>query len=376
MMTKALKGTMAAATGVLLGLSGVAAAQAQDEEPGIEALGDVVQETGIRLNGDLQDPKATMLGLDLGDGETRTVYCIQIKVGLKDQLTHVERAWEDIPVEQLPKVLGVLANGYDGSNAAELIEAAGVTDQDIAPFTPEQVAYAGTQSAVWSLTDGWTMDPNPAEGQTGNGSTEGEAGVDTAVSAIQQYLLDNSDPTEEPDIEPAFDVDDSAAKADGATVGPFTVTTNIDSLTFTQPEGATIVDENGEAVTSFTDGQSFYVEFAEEKTSSVTLVTDTMTWTTPAGRTFVPVDAEGKDVEGQRLILAEDHTSEYNFEVEFEIAVEEVPPTSESPKPQLPVTGSSLTTVATAGAAVLLAGVVAMVLMRRRAARADWGSDA
>ena len=106
----------------------------------------------------------------------------------------------------------------------------------------------------------------------------------------------------------------------------------------------------------------------------MTLVTDTITWTTPAGRTFVPVDAEGADVEGQRLILAEEHTSDYAAEIEFEIAVEEVP--SESPKPQLPVTGASLTTVASVGGAVLLAGIVAMVLMRRRAARADWGSDA
>jgi LPXTG-motif cell wall-anchored protein len=325
----------------------------------------VILEDGIRLYGDTQSPEATMIGLDLGDGETRTVYCIQIEVGLEPDLIHEERPWEDIPVEQLPKVLGVLVNGYDGTNAAELIEAAGVTDQVIDPFTQDQVAYAGTQAAIWSLTDGWTIKAD---------STEGEAGVDTAVSTIQQYLLDNSEPIDEPDFEPSFEIDDSAAVTEGATVGPFTVATNFDEITFSQPEGATIVDENGDEISSFTDGQSFYVKFAEEKDASVTLVTDTITWTTPAGRTFVPVDAEGADVEGQRLILAEEYTSEYSAEIEFEIAVEEVPPASESPKPQLPVTGSSLTTVATVGGAVLLAGVVAMVLMRRRAARADWGS--
>jgi LPXTG-motif cell wall-anchored protein len=368
MMTKALKGTLAAAAGVALGLTGVTAAQAQDGEevPSTLASGNVVQEDGIRLHGDTQDPEATMLGLDLGDGETRTVYCIQITVGLEDDLVHDERPWEDIPVEQLPLVLGVLVNGYNGSNAAELIEAAGVADQITDPYTQDQVAYAGTQAAIWSLTDGWVMDAD---------STDGEAGVDTAVTAIQEYLIAESEPVDEPDFEPFFDVDDSAAVTEGATAGPFTVDTNIDEITFTQPSGATIVDENGEAVTSFTDGQSFYVEFAEEKTSTVTLTTDAYTWTTRAGRTFVPVDAEGADVEGQRLILAEEYTSEYAAEIEFEIVVEEVPPASESPKPQLPVTGSSLTTVATAGAAVLLAGVVAMVLMRRRAARADWGSD-
>lgn len=364
MMTKALKGTLAAAAGVALGLGGVAAAQAQDEEAGIAAAGNVILEDGIRLNGETpngqQSPEATMIGLDLGDGETRTVYCIQLQVGLEEALVHEERQWDDVPVEDLPKVLGVLSNGYNGSNAAELLEAAGVAGEDLEGFSADQVAYAGTQSAVWSLTDGWVLDSADA--------------ADAAVQGVQNYLIENSEPVDEPDFEPYFEVDDSQAKTEGSTVGPFTASTNFDAVTFAQPEGATIVDENGEEVTSFTDGQTFYVKFDEAADSSVTLVTDTITWTTPAGRTFVPVDAEGADVEGQRLILAEEHTSDYAAEIEFEIAVEEVP--SESPKPQLPVTGASLTTVASVGGAVLLAGIVAMVLMRRRAARADWGSDA
>ncbi|MQM25176.1 Cys-Gln thioester bond-forming surface protein [Glycomyces albidus] len=367
MMSKALKGTLAVAAGTMLGLSGLTAAQAQDEEPTPSgASGTVVQEPGITLHGDTQDPTAVMLGLDLGDGETRTVYCIQIEVGLEDDLIHEERPWDDIPVEDLPLVLGVLLNGYDGTNAAELLEAAGVSGETIDPFTAEQVAYAGTQAAIWELTDGWAI--------TASDPTEGEAGVDTAVLAVHDYLIAESEPVDEPDFEPYFEVDDSAAVTDGAKVGPFTVATNFDKLTFAQPEGATIVDENGDAVTEFTNEQTFYVEFDEAATSSVTLVTDTITWTTPAGRTFVPVDAEGADVEGQRLILAEEFASEYAAEIEFEIVVEEVP--SESPKPQLPVTGTSLTYVASIGGAVLVAGVVAMVLMRRRAARADWGSDA
>ncbi|MCD0445590.1 Cys-Gln thioester bond-forming surface protein [Glycomyces sp. A-F 0318] len=369
MMTKALKGTIAAAAGIALGLSGVAAAQAQDEAAGDDvstlASGNVVLEDGIRLHGQSQDPEATMIGLDLGDGETRTVYCIQIEVGLLAGNLHEERPWEDIPVEQLPLVLGVLVNGYDGHNAADLLAAAGVDAANLEGFSADQVAYAGTQAAIWTLTDGWVLEAD---------STEGGDALDAAVTTIKQYLIDNSEPVDEPDFEPSFEVDDSAAVAEGTKVGPFTVSTNFDSVTFAQPEGATVVDENGEEVTSFTDGQTFYVEFAEEKDATVTLVTDTLTWTTQAGRTFVPVDENAEGVEGQRLILAEAHTSEYAAEIEFEIAVEEAP--SESPKPELPVTGSSLTTVASVGGAVLLAGVVALVLMRRRRAAANWGSDA
>lgn len=366
MMTKALKGTMAAAAGVALSLTGVATAHAQDEV-GISAAGNVVLEDGIRLHGATagtpQSPEATMIGLDL-DGEIRTVYCIQIEVGLEQDLIHEERPWEDIPVEDLPMVLGVLVNGYNGTNAAELLEAAGVEGEDLEGFTADQVAYAGTQSAIWTLTDDWALD--------------NADGADTAVKGVQDYLLENSEPVEEPDFEPYFEIDDSEATTDGSTVGPFTVSTNFEEITFAQPEGATIVDENGDEIGAFTDGQQFYVQFDAAETATVQLVTDTIVWTTPAGRTFVPVDAEGADVNGQRLILAEQYTDEYNVELEFEIVVDEVPSQSpsESPRPQLPVTGSSLTTVATVGGAVLLAGVVAMVLMRRRAARADWGSDA
>ncbi|MBO3733781.1 thioester domain-containing protein [Glycomyces niveus] len=369
MMTKALKGTMAAAAGVALGLSGVAAAQAQDEEAGILAAGNVViEDGGIQLYGEAngvgKQPHASMIALDLGDEDYRSVYCIQLEVDLEEQYLHEERPWEDVPVEDLPMVLGVLLVGYDGTNAGELLEEAGLASDDYGDVTQDQLAYAATQSAIWSLTDGWVIDPNDP--------TENDV-ADEIVPALQAYILEKAEPVDEPDLEPYFDVDDSQAKTEGTTVGPFTASTNVEAINFSQPEGATIVDENGEELTSLSDGTVFYVKFDEAKTSSVTLVTDTFTWTTPAGRTFVPVDAEGVDVEGQRLILAEEYTEEYNAEIEFEITVEEVP--SESPKPQLPVTGSSLTTVAVTGGAVLLAGVVAMVLMRRRAARADWGSD-
>lgn len=371
MMTKALKGTLAAAAGVALGLTGVAAAQAQDDEAGTLAAGNVhIEDDGIQLFGDVEgtdkQPHASMISLDMGDGEYRTVYCIQLNVNLEEQYLHEERSWDDVPVEDLPKVLGVLDNGYDGTNAGELLDAAGVAGEEYDGFTQEQLAYAGTQSAVWSLTDKWVLDADDP--------TAGGDAADAAVQGVQDYLIENSEPIDEPDLEPYLDVDDSEAKTDGDTVGPFTVSTNIDTLTFSQPEGATIVDENGEEITSFTDGQTFFVKFDEAKTGTVKLVADTITWTTPAGRTFVPVDDAGADVEGQRLILAEEHTAEYTPEIEFDITVEEVP--SESPKPQLPTTGASLTTVASVGGAVLLAGIVAMVLMRRRAARANWGSDA
>ncbi|THV27645.1 Cys-Gln thioester bond-forming surface protein [Glycomyces paridis] len=372
MMTKALKGTLAAAAGLALALGGAAAGHAQDGDNG--ASGSVGYESGILLNGQLNgsayDVEAKMRYIDLGDGEQRTVYCIQIEVGFEEELTHEERPWDQAAVDDpaaLPEVLGVLVNGYNGTNAGAIIDAAGAGSDAEDPFdgyTADQVAYAGTQAAIWTLTDGWAS-------RTGD-PTGGGSGADTAVALVMNYLLDNSPPVDEPDFEPYFEIDETAAAAEGTTVGPYTVDTNLDGLTFAQPEGAKVVDENGEEVTEFTDDLTFYVELSEAASTTVTLVTDTFTWTIPAGRTFVPVEG-GEDVPGQRLILAEQHTEEYTADFDLEITVEAVP--SESPKPQLPVTGSSLTTVASVGGAVLLAGIVAMVLMRRRRA-ANWGSEA
>ncbi|WP_026930970.1 thioester domain-containing protein [Glycomyces tenuis] len=375
MIKKALKGSLAVAAGVAVGLGagGVALAQDGDDAPTAVTGSFVDLGDGIILNGSLpgegssvnKDVEASLLGLQLGEGDVRLVYCIQIEVGLRGSDVHEERTWDEVPVEDLPKVLGVLLAGYNGSNAAELIEAAGVSDKDISPYTPEQVAYAGTQAAVWALTDKWVIDEDP---------TGGEQGVDEAVAAIQTHLLE-TEPADEPDMDPYFEADDSEAVVDGTTYGPFTVSTNLGSVSFTQPEGATIVDENGEEVTEFTDGQTFYVEFDEEKSGTVSLVTDSVIWTTPVGRVFVPVNEE--NIPGQNLILAEAHEEEIAAELEFEIVVEDVPSESPSAQPQLPETGTSLTMVAGIGAAVVAAGVVALVLMRRRAATAgaDWGGD-
>ncbi|WP_026924801.1 Cys-Gln thioester bond-forming surface protein [Glycomyces arizonensis] len=371
MMKKALKGSLAAAAGLALGLGTSGIALAQDGEAAPTAVTGTYQliEKGITLNGEIpgenMDVRAQLRGLKLNEGDVRLVYCIQINVGMNEDVDHVESTWEAVGVDNLPEVLGVLLAGYNGSNAAELIEAAGASGEDLGDFNEAQVAYAGTQAAIWSLTDDWTPDADP---------TEGGQGVDNAVTKIKDYLR-ATEPVDEPDMDPYFETDDSEAVVEGDTYGPFTVSTNLGSVTFAQPEGATIVDENGEAVTEFVDGQTFYVKFDEGQSGPVALTTDSVIWTTPVGRVFVPVNDE--EDPGQNLILAESHEEELAAELEFEIAVEDVPATTPAAQPQLPQTGTNLTMVAGIGGAVLLAGVAALVLMRRRAATAgaDWGSD-
>lgn len=374
MMRKALKGSLAAAAGIAIGLGAGGTALAQDDETPV-ATGQVTSEPGILLTGAAgENPpavRASMLGLELAEGESRTVYCIQIHVALLDGNDYQERSWDDIAVEELPLVLGVLLNGYSNGadNAAELIEAAGVAG-DFEGFSEEQVAYAGTQAAVWSLTDDWQINADDP--------TEGGEGVDNAVAGIQAYLLENSEPTDEPTMEPEVSVDNSEATVDGSVVGPFTINTNYESIAFQQPDGATVVDENGEEVGEFTDGQQVWIDFGDNEPSNITITTESVTLVTPAGRVFVPVDADSSDLEGQNLILAEEHFEEVSVEAPFELTLEDVP--SETPaQPQLPETGTNLTLIAGIGGGVLAAGVLAMVFMRRRRAAAaggDWGAEA
>ncbi|WP_168801450.1 thioester domain-containing protein [Glycomyces buryatensis] len=389
MMNKALKGSLAAAAGIALSLTGVGAAFAQDEAP--EDTAPVASGTvdssqdGVGLNGMLGEEEenvwANLLQLHLSEEDTRLVYCIQISEPLQDGNVYEERPWEEIPVEDLPLVLGVLTSGYTGDNAGTLLEEAGVAgdNEDYDGYSWDQIAYAGTQAAIWHLTDGWEINADDP--------TVGEAAADGAVLAVQEYLLTETEPVDEPDFTPEFEVDSTEATVDGTTAGPFTIGTNLGPIGFTQPEGATIVDENGEEVTEFTDDQTVYVEFADEVSTTVSVLTDTVTWTTPMGRVFVPTstpaaefvpqaDTGAEDIDGQRVILAEEHSEEISAELEFSITVEEAP-SSETPQATLPTTGTSLTAVAGIGGAVLVAGVVALVLMRRRAATAgaDWGDD-
>ncbi|WP_199042240.1 Cys-Gln thioester bond-forming surface protein [Glycomyces salinus] len=376
MMRKALKGSLAAAAGIAIGLGAGGTAMAQDDEIP-PATGQVDSEPGIQFNeipeGHSQFVTAQMLSLSINGGDDRTVYCIQIDVGLEGQLDHQERAWGDIDVEDLPLVLGVLVNGYDGSNAGHLIDASGAGDHTEDPygeFNADQVAYAATQAAIWSLTDGYDI----GEGDV----SVGNEAVDTSITLIRDYLLDNSEPIDEPPMVPEVEVDNSEAELDGSVVGPFTINTNYGSIAFQQPEGATVVDEDGEEVGEFTDGQQVWIDFGDNEPSDLTINTESVTIVTPAGRVFVPVDADSSEVAGQNLILAEEHSEEVSVEAPFELTLEDVPSEETPAQPQLPETGSDLALIGGIGGAVLVAGVLAMVMMRRRRASAggDWGDAA
>jgi hypothetical protein len=180
MIRKALKGAVAVSAGLALGLgsAGIAFAQGDDEPV---ASGTITTQGGVGLNGsigeDSKNVNANIIHLNIGD-DAYLVYCIQINEPLRKGNVYEERPWAEIPVEDLPRVLGILVNGYNGENATELLDAAGVDPAtDFTPYSIEQIAYAGTQGAIWHTTDGWDINPSdPAVGGAAAGAAGGEGG--------------------------------------------------------------------------------------------------------------------------------------------------------------------------------------------------------
>ncbi|WP_198587160.1 Cys-Gln thioester bond-forming surface protein [Glycomyces xiaoerkulensis] len=349
------------------------AATAQDDDATVTGDVAVVAE-GLELRGDLDgdrfDVWANVLGLTPHDSDrTLQVYCIDIRNDIDHDATYAEGDWDSSGVPGLEQVRWVLVNGHPNTGAADLLERAGapVPDQwDDTELT--RVAYAGTQAAVWHFTDGFEPYDDPVLGGT-------DAQQD-AVTAVYDHLVDNAgglpDPSE-------FYIDlegvDDAVYEDGE-FGPYTIRTNAGPVTL-DAEGGRLLDADGGEVTGLDDGDDFYIvldEGAEQITIGGHAVFDL-----PVGRVFLAAADESlgaQTTEGmtsgpsQKLILAENREAELPAEWAFalELPDTETPPEETSPKPQLPTTGTGLSAAFAAGLALVIGGLAAIALVRRRAA--------
>lgn len=364
--------TPIAATAALAAV--LAGGPASAQEPAAPVTGDIVTAPGLELRGefgsDRYDVWANVIGLKPhGSDETLVVYCIDIRTPLDTDHPYAEGDWEESGVANLEQVRWVLFNGYPNVGAAALIEAAGAeVNGDWSDKRIGEVAYAGTQAAVWHFTDGWDLlTDNPVKG--------GNNGEDEAVLAIYEHLTDDpgrvTDPSEFVlDLEGAGE----AAYVDGR-FGPYTIRSNAGAVTL-GAEGASLETEGGDAVESLEDGEQFWIVL-DEGSSEVT-VSGTAAYDLPVGRVFLattdeslsgdavnPVRAGGS----QKLILAEPREGE--LPAEWRFALEAPPterPTESGPAAQLPKTGSSLAVAFAAGLALLIGGLTAMVVTKRRGA--------
>lgn len=359
--------TPLAATAALLAVLAGAPAHAEEPEP---VSGDIVTASGLELRGrfgeERYDVWANILGLTPHGGEeTLVVYCIDIRTPLDTESPYAEGDWEESGVANLEEVRWVLLNGFPNVGAEELVEASGGevnadwTDTEVA-----EVAYAGTQAAVWHFTDGWDLlEDNPVKG--------GNSGEDEAVLAIYEHLTEDTGRVPDPS---EFTVDlegeESATFEDGR-FGPYTVRSNAGPVTL-GAEGGRLETEDGDEVETLDDGEEFWIVL-DEDTSEIT-VSGTAAYDLPVGRVFLATTDESltgdaanpvTSGESQQLILAQPREGEVPAEWRFAL---NTPESGETPKPQLPTTGASLSIAFAAGLALLVGGMTVVVAGKRRKA--------
>jgi len=343
------------------------------EEPA-PVSGDIVTAPGLELRGWLGEHKdqnrydvwANILGLTPHDTEeTLVVYCIDIQTPLDTESPYAEGDWEESEVANLEEVRWVLFNGYPNVDAEDLIEeSGGEVKPDWSDEKTAQVAYAGTQAAVWHFTDDWDLlDDNPVKG--------GNNGEDEAVTKIYKHLTEDTGRVPDPS---EFTVDlegaDEATYEDGR-FGPYTVRSNAGSVALSA-EGGRLETEDGDEADSLDDGEEFWIVL-DEGSDSIT-VKGTAAYDLPVGRVFLATTDEslsGDAVnpltsgESQKLILAQPREGEVPAEWRFALEAPTDKP-SDSGGAQLPTTGSSLTIAFAAGLALLIGGLTVITLTKRR----------
>lgn len=356
MKTRLIKTAMVAAVAgiTLIGMAGTA--QAEDPITTQDAEGSIHGKDGISVYNDATDQATSAHPLALtSGGHEQYVYCIDLHTSLKFEHTYVEEDWETSGVKNLGKIKWILHNAFPNVAIADLLANAKTTLPDT--YTEEQAnsfVYAASQAAIWHFSDDFAL--------RAENSTNADDDVDAAVAAIYDYLLASATDLPDPgEPELAFSGPTTGKTSDKIKVD---VDSNLGTITL-KVDGGKAVDKDGKEITQVKGGDSFWLTSDEAGTVTVT---GTGEINVPAGRIFLSKESlADPEKKSQKLILAGAlvKPGEGKYKVNFEKA------------PALAVTGTSVTLMSIAGAALLGGGVVfAMMFMRRRrAAAATWGGE-
>ncbi|GAB3997906.1 hypothetical protein GCM10029992_22220 [Glycomyces albus] len=266
----------------------------------------------------------------------------------------------------LENVRWVLAHGHPNVTAEDLLAESGATvPEDWDAVATARVAYAGTQAAVWHFTDGFVAAADPV--------IDGTEAQNRAVSDVYEHLVSNAGRMPDPS-EYFVELEGlDEAEYDDGRFGPYTVRSNAGPVELSS-EGGILVDENGDEVTVRDDGEQFHIVL-DEGSEGIT-ITGNATYDLPIGRVFLATTEESlseratnpvSSGESQKLILAQPRESDVPAEWRFALDLPAGDREEESDaQPQLPVTGSNLTLAFAAGLALVIGGLTAGAVARRR----------
>ncbi|MFF5784232.1 LAETG motif-containing sortase-dependent surface protein [Streptomyces sp. NPDC012693] len=233
-------------------------------------------------NGDKWPVDGGLFKMEVDGGGTLFTYCIDLRTGAKEDFDYKEVGWDESSLhdnENAGKILWILENAYPKLSAEALGGKVGV---DLS----KQEAAAGTQAAIWTLSDDVTATPKEED-----------------AKKLTDYLLEKAVQLDEPTASLSVSPATVAGKA-GSKLGPITVDTNAAtakvSIAPGAPAGVAVVDKDGKPVAEVAKGKTevFFDVPAGTADGSAELTAEATTKVS-LGRAFVSVDGPS-----QTLILA------------------------------------------------------------------------
>lgn len=348
--------------GGVVALSGAGAASAETVTGTQVYLDDsqhaikVINSLNTKDNPKGNETGAPRLGIKVaGATEPVLAYCIDFARNIKDN-AYVESAWSknensSPTTEELAKVQWVLTHAYPTVGADALLTAAhGTKPAGISAELLNKLVYAGTQSAIWTITDPNLFALRADNEGFNTGNTPEQYAV---IVAVSDYLVKASkNPAADP--EPKLEITPATLSGEaGKKIGPFTVVSGGGTADLTAV-GGKLVDADGKDVTSLPNGGKFWVVADVAGTVSIDAKGS---GSVPIGRMFVTAK---KPNETQKLILA----GVAGTKLEAKATVTVTPPV-----PHLPVTGVKLTGAITAGGLLIAGGAALLLMVRRRRIR-------
>ena len=348
----ALRFTAAALVGgvLALGAGGIAAAA----DPPAKATADFGEGLGIVV-GNHSGAETNPITLKIGS-DTEGAYCINFHSApvTKQPEAYTESSWESaqIPAENLGKIRWILIHSFPSVSADSLLSAAGATVPAGAKSIHHKdvhaadIAYAGTQAAIWNFSDNLPLKPFD---DVNDKSKVEKQDVYAAIQQVFDFLVKNA--KVEAEVKPFLRIDPATASGEvGTKVGPFTVASSGGDIKLSAT-GGNLVDKDGKPVTALKTGGQVWVT---GDTAGKVTINATGSGTVSIGRVFTTGGRE------QRLILAGTLGGPLSATANATM----------TPKtPQLPVTGASVTGALGGGLVLLVGGALGVMAVRRRRIR-------
>ncbi|WP_410604315.1 thioester domain-containing protein [Amycolatopsis sp. lyj-90] len=377
-----VRGGIAVATAAVALTMAAPAALAEDGA----ARGRVIDKAGERgYSVNFGDPKhyvPELFELKLSDGSKLKMYCVQIEVNMRTDQDMIERPWNKYPDASSPfnknnsKINWVLHHGYPSVGVKAIESTLGKKSVKFNDGLSTGEAVTATQAAVWHFSDGKDFDRDKP-------LMDGDAKASADVLALYDYLTgkDNVGISAQP--KPTLDI--GPAKASGATgskIGPFSVATtgDITELTSKLPEGVKVVDADGKEIkaAAIKDGTKVFIDVPKDAKDGNGSFSLKVSGHLDTGRLFV---GENYDkVPAQSLIVADSEKTSVTANATASWKQGGAP---ETPAPtttpggaesgggdELANTGASATLPLVIGGSLLGAGVLMVLLVRRRRSQA------